>query len=190
MVATLLLAGACSESAPLTGLERSPPDPTAAGTSSLGSRFEITATIRELMDYMVDPAADGLWNSVAIVYTQTGVDRRQPRTDDEWKAVRGQAVALMESMNLLVMDSRHAAPAGTLPGDGELTPAEIDQRISANRAVFGEFAQGLRAASEKALMAIDKKDAEGLFDVGGEIDKACEACHVTFWYPDQTVPTT
>ncbi len=142
------------------------------------------------MDYMVDPAADGLWNSVAIVYTRTGVDHRQPRTDDEWKAVRGQAVALMESMNLLVMDSRHAAPAGSVPGEGELTPAEIDQRMAASRAAFVGFAQGLRTAGQKALVAIDKKDAGGLLDAGGDIEEACEACHVTFWYPNQKAPTT
>jgi hypothetical protein len=142
------------------------------------------------MDYMVDPAADGLWNSVAIVYTRTGVDRRQPRTDDEWKTVRGYAVVLMESMNVLARGSRHAAPVGSVPAEGELTPAEVDQRIAASPAAFVRFAQGLRAASQKALMAIDKKDAGGLFDAGGNIDEACEACHVSFWYPNQKLPAS
>jgi cytochrome c556 len=188
LVATLLLAAACSESPPLTDLERSSPGPTAAGNASQDSRFEITATIRELMDRMVDPAADGLWNSVATVYTRTRVYHKQPRTDAEWKTVRGQAVTLMESMNLLAMDSRRAAPPGSVPGEGELTPAQIDQRIAASRAAFVGFAQVLRVASEKALIAIDKKDAGGLFDAGGDIEEACEACHATFWYPNQKVP--
>jgi hypothetical protein len=26
-------------------------------------------------------------------------------------------------------------------------------------------------------------DAEGLFDVGDKIDKACESCHLEYWYP-------
>jgi hypothetical protein len=189
VVATLLLVAACSESAPQTALKGSRPDAAATGTSSQDSRFEIAATVRELMDYMVDPSADGLWNSVATVYTRTGVEHREPRTDDEWHAVRGQAVELMESMNLLVMDSRHAAPAGSVPGEGELTPAQIDQLMAASRGAFVGFAQSLRTASQQALLAIDKKDAGGLFDAGGAIEEACEACHITFWYPNQKTPT-
>jgi hypothetical protein len=33
------------------------------------------------------------------------------------------------------------------------------------------------------LDAIDAKDPQRLFDVGGEIDEACEACHLVYWYP-------
>jgi hypothetical protein len=92
-------------------------------------------------------------------------------------------------MNLVVMEGRHAAPPGTAPGEGELTPAEIDQRIGANRAALVGFAKGLRVSAAKALVAIDKKDAAALLDAGGDIDEACEVCHVTFWYPNQKVPT-
>jgi hypothetical protein len=33
------------------------------------------------------------------------------------------------------------------------------------------------------LDAIDAKDSARLFEVGGEIDEACEACHLVYWYP-------
>jgi hypothetical protein len=161
-----------------------------APSSPYTPRFVPTATIKELMDSTVDPSADALWDSVAIVYSDKGADERKPRTDEEWHAVRRHAVTLAEATNLLVMDGRHAAPQGTAPGAGELAPSEIDRRIAANRPAFAEFAQGLRATAVKALDAIDRKDSEALLQVGGEIDQACEACHVTYWYPDQAIPRT
>jgi hypothetical protein len=153
-----------------------------------GAPFEITATIRELMDSTVDPAADGLWDSVAVTSTDKGVEETQPKTDADWAAVRRHAVTLMESMNLVVMKGRHAAPPGTKAALGELSPAEIDQHIDVNRGALIGFAKALRATAQKALTAIDKKDVQGLFEAGSNIDEACEACHVTFWYPNQRVP--
>jgi len=189
--ALLLLTGACSQSAPPTGAQQSPPAaaaaPAAAGAAP-ASPYEITATIRELMDSTVDPSADALWDAVSIVTTKKGEEEHKPRTDEDWKAVRRAAITLMESMNLVVMEGRHAAPPGTPPGEGELSPAQIDQRIAANRGALIGFAKELRASAAKALVAIDKKDASALLDAGGDIDEACEVCHVTFWYPNQKVP--
>ncbi len=159
-----------------------------ASAPSQDSSFEITATIRELMDSTVDPSADGLWDAVAVTSTRKGVDEHQPKTDEDWAAVRRHAVTLMESMNLVVMNGRHAAPPGTKAAEGELTSDEIDQKIAANREALVGFAKGLRATAAKALTAVDKKDVQGLFEAGGDIDEACEACHVFFWYPNQKVP--
>jgi cytochrome c556 len=153
------------------------------------SPFIITATIKELMDSVIDPAADDLWGSVEFIASQAGVEDRRPRTDEEWKAVRRRAITLIEATNLLVMQPRHAAPSGTQAGEGELTPAQIDKRIADSRPAFVQFAHGLEATAVKALRAIDKKDADALFEAGGEIDEACEACHLTYWYPNQKIPT-
>jgi hypothetical protein len=180
----MLLLGACSQG-PVSSFRQH-----AADLSLQKSQFEITATIRELMDSTVDPAADGLWNSVASISSKAGMEERQPRTDEEWAAVRRHAVTLMESMNLVVMKGRRAAPPGTQPGEGELTPDEIDQRIAANREALVSFAKALRFSTQGALSAIDKKDVAGLFKAGGEIDEACEGCHIVFWYPDQKLPST
>lgn len=148
-------------------------------------RLVPTATIRELMDDVVDPAADGLWGSVGVVRTKSSTIHRAPRTGDEWASVRRQAITLAESGNLLMIEPRHAAPKGTLAGEGELSPEEIDERIAANRLAFEDLAVNLRNVAGRALQAIDRHDPEELFEVGGEIDVACEACHITFWYPEQ-----
>jgi hypothetical protein len=177
-----VLSTACSQGSPTAQLP-------SRQLARADSPFLITATLKELMDSTVDPSADALWDSVAISYTAQGEDERQPRTEDEWRAVRRHAVTLLEATNLLIMSGRHAAPQGTRAGDGELAPDEIDRRIAADRNAFVQFAHGLHATAAKALEAIDRKDAEALLQAGGEIDQACEACHVTYWYPNQKVPT-
>jgi len=146
------------------------------------------ATIKELMDSTVDPAADGIWDAVVIVSTAAGVDKREPRTAEEWHAVRRHAMTLIESMNLLMMPGRHAAPVGTKPGLGELTPAQIDAAIKANPAEFEQFAGAAQDSAKDALKAIDSKDTAALTRVGGDLDQRCEACHMTFWYPNSARP--
>jgi len=150
--------------------------------------FKTVASIKELMDSTVDPAADGLWDSVAIISNEKGVEKREPRTDEEWQAVRRHAITLIESMNLVMMNGRHAAPPGTRPKLGELSPDQIEAKIAANRPEFDLFADGVRGKALVALDAIDRKDTKTLFSVGSDIDQACEGCHVTFWYPDSQRP--
>lgn len=151
------------------------------------SRFVPDASIREIMEAEVDPAADAIWDSVRIEITVAGEHHKQPRNDEEWKAIRRSAVTLVESTNLLVMDGRQiVSPHAQLPA-GEADPTVLQRRLDNNRAPFVGFAHALREASLKALDAIDAKDADRLLEVGGEIDEACEACHLVYWYPPDLV---
>ncbi len=170
----------------------------AAQAPQSSQQYRLTATIPDLMDGMIDPAADVLWDSVAYIATPKGIEDRQPRTDDEWKTVRNSAITLIEAANLLSMPGRRVdavhPPADAIndapPPLGELSHAEIQQRIDATHDAFAQFARNLQDAGLKALAAITAKDAQGLMDAGGIIDEACEACHVTYWYPNQKRPGT
>jgi hypothetical protein len=155
--------------------------------SAPSSPFMPKASIREIMAAEVDPAADALWDSVQIKITAAGEDHQQPRTDEEWQAVRRSALTLIESTNLLVMDGRHIVGPNVQLPPGEADPAVLQQRLDANRASFNGFAVALRNVSLKALDAIDAKDPNRLLEVGGEIDEACEACHLVYWYPPDLV---
>jgi len=84
---SLLVAAACSRSA-----------------SPRESPLRPTSTIKDIMDSMVDPSADVLWESVATIVTAAGTEERQPKTDDDWKNVHRHAVILVEATNLLKMD--------------------------------------------------------------------------------------
>jgi cytochrome c556 len=150
--------------------------------------FKVYATIKELMDSTVDPAADGVWDSVAVISTATGVEKREPRTPEEWQEVRRHAVTLLESMNLVVMSGRKAAPAGTQPNIGELDPSKIDELIRSSRPAFSAFADEVRKTTRDALAAIDRRDVGALVVAGGKIDQACESCHTTYWYPGEAKP--
>jgi len=155
----------------------------AAGESD--RRLAPSATIRELMSGVVDPAADGLWEAVGVISSKTAIIHREPHTGEEWASVRRRATTLMEATNLLMIGPRRAASEGTIAGEGELTPGEIDERIGTNHASFDQLTMNLRHVARKAIDAIDRRDPQELFAVGGELDVACEACHRTFWYPDQ-----
>jgi hypothetical protein len=159
------------------------------------SSYRLTATIQDLMDGIVDPSADVLWDSVAYIATKRGVEDRQPRTDEQWKTVRYSAITLIEAANLLSMPGRSVAAAAhgpaaaqVPPAPGELTHAEIQQRIDTTHDAFTQFARNLQDAAAQALTAIDAKNAQGLMEAGGVIDQACEVCHLAYWYPNQSRP--
>jgi hypothetical protein len=147
--------------------------------------FFIKTTIREIMDAEVDPAADALWDSVSFTSSLTGPEEKQPRTPQEWHAVRRNAITLLEATNLIVMEGRRIAPANVALTPGELNPAALQRKLDANRAQFLGFAQALRGLMLQTLDAIDAKDSQRLFELGGEIDAACESCHLAYWYPAQ-----
>jgi cytochrome c556 len=151
-------------------------------------QYRLTATVQDLMEGLIDPSADTLWDSVAYIASFKGIEDRQPRSAEEWQAVRTGAVNLIEAANLLIIPGRVVAKdsdSPAQPGPGELDHAEIQKRIDATHEVFEQFAHGLQAAGLQALAAIDAKNAQALMDSGTTIDNACEACHLTYWYPNQ-----
>lgn len=162
---------------------------TSAGADAAAPPLLAVASIKELMDSTVDPAADGVWDAVGVIVNEKGINRHEPHSEAEWHAVRRHAVSLIESMNLVMIEGRHAAPQASKGRLGELTPQQIDAAIAANRPEFNQFAVAARAAGIEALGAIDRKDTAALTRIGGDLDERCEACHLTFWYPNSPRPT-
>src|SRR5262245_49104572 len=71
-----------------------------------------TATIKDIMDSMVDPSGDFLFESVVQIADEKGITEKAPQTDDEWEAVRHHALILLEAPNLLTMEGRKVAQHG------------------------------------------------------------------------------
>jgi hypothetical protein len=111
-------------------------------------------SLKQLMEWAIDPAADAVWDSVKTIITEQGTKEIAPQTQEEWDAVRNGAAMLVESANLLTMDGRAR-------DQGEWLAA----------------ARRLAASARKALKAAESKDAERVFAAGGEIYNACSACH-------------
>jgi hypothetical protein len=55
--------------------------------------------------------------------------------------------------------------------------------IRRDPASWNRQADLLRTAAIESLTIIKRRDAAGLFDVGDKIDRACESCHLEYWYP-------
>jgi hypothetical protein len=146
--------------------------------------FRPDASVKDIMDAMVDPSADALWESVATISTNKGIEERQPRTDDEWKEVRRRGITLMEATNLLLMNRHVGNPGDTSPSAAELPPDQIEARINRDRMAWVTMVHGLHDAVQPALKAIEARNPQGLLEAGEAIDTACENCHTKYWYPN------
>jgi hypothetical protein len=145
-----------------------------------------TATIKDIMDSMVDPSGDFLFESVQEIADENGIREKAPQTDEEWEEVRHRAFILLEAPNLLTMEGRLVAHPNEKSKNPqvELQPEEIQKLVDADRPSFIRRARRLQDAAALALKAADAKDKDALFKAIDGIDKACENCHLHYWYPN------
>lgn len=108
----------------------------------------------QLMEWILDPAADVIWGSVGTIIDASGRQDLRPETDDEWNAVRNAGAVIAESGNLLMMEPR------ARDGDDWM-----------------EYAQGLVDTGVLAIKAAEARDPEAVFDAGGRIYAVCASCH-------------
>jgi hypothetical protein len=151
--------------------------------------FRMVNSIQDIMEGIVAPSSDILFDAVATDITAQGVNEKKPTTDDDWERVEHAAIALVESMNMVKAPGRRVARPGEKtksegPDAPELTPEEITAKINGNRQLFLKYANELQTQAIKALEITRKHDVQGLFDIGEEIDNACESCHLEYWYPN------
>ncbi len=144
-------------------------------------------SIAEIMEAMVMPAAQILWDAVGVDVTAQGQIEKKPETDGQWAALRAAAITLAEATNALVVPGRRAAPPGTESAnpDSELAPAEIEALLAKDRPAWVAHAAVLHATALQAIGAVDARNLDAISEVGGAIDEACEGCHQQFWYPEQ-----
>jgi hypothetical protein len=183
LLASLVLIAACQKPAETTAAAPAPAAPPPP-------EYVPTATVKDLMQSVVDPNADVVWLAVTTVQSAKGTVETRPKNDEEWTKVRHGAIALTEASNLLMVPGRHVARPGEkseTPGV-ELEPSEMEVLINKDLGAWRKRAHGLHEAGVAALQAIDAKDADKLFEVGEQIERACESCHSQYWYPNETIP--
>ena len=145
-------------------------------------------TIRQVMEGIVAPSADVLFNAVAVTVSATGTNEKRPETDEDWDQVRHAAFTLMEATNLLLVPGRRVAlpeEENTSKGPTELPPIKIQEKIAQSPDLFTNHVMELRKVAQQAYKATSEKSVQGLSDVGEPIDRVCENCHLDFWYPDE-----
>ena len=173
LVAVSVIAGCAAPAS-----EKAPP-------AAAAPPYRPVASIREVMNSVIDPSVDEVWNSVGSTVDHKGLTDRAPNADEDWAAVRRHALIVSEAANLLLMHDRPVAPPGapSLAPGVELTPEEIRALIDKNPDGWNFYVQQFQDALTPALAAIDAKNSQALFDAGEKIDETCENCHTTFWYP-------
>ncbi len=144
-------------------------------------------SVKELMENIIDPISDNIFDAVATDITAKGIVETKPTTDDDWAKVRIGAVTLAEGSNLLKIPRDVAPPGETNRSQGpnapELSPEQILAHINQDRALWNKHVDELRDIALEALATAKAKNADALFEVGGKLDKACEHCHLEYWYP-------
>ena len=121
------------------------------------SPYKPVATVGELMEGTVQPAAEVFWGSVSTTISAAGIEEKFPKTDEEWEAVWGGAMTIAESGNLLLMPSR-------VREDAEWT------RLSTALVDIGV----------EAAKAARTRNPETVLEVGEKVYNVCTECHMKF----------
>ncbi len=129
---------------------------TGASTAAVDALAPV-GTVADIMR-VLDPSADELWGAVATDVSVDGIVETAPADEEAWLALETHAIALAEAGNLLLLPGRR-----------------VDDDEWVRRAVQ------LREAGVAALAAVRTRRADAVLDVGEQITRSCDACHVTYW---------
>lgn len=119
--------------------------------------YKPIADTKVLMQSIVEPAAEVVWDAVGTIITLEGREEIQPASQEEWDTIRHQAVTLAEAGNLLMM------PPRAQDGGDWMTLSSL-----------------LVDKGTEAIRAAEARDPERLFAVGSDIYDACNACHAKY----------
>jgi cytochrome c556 len=143
-------------------------------------------TIKDIMDSRVDPAGDYLFESVVESSDAKGLHHKQPHTARQWAEVRHQLQVLIDAPNLLTAPGRKAAHPEDRSRNAavENEPEQIQRLMDSQHADFVVRAGRLRDAAKVGMTAAEARNPKALFKAISGIDKACESCHLHYWYPN------
>jgi hypothetical protein len=179
LVPLLMALVACEQPAPLVAAAAVP-------------AIKPVASIQEVMQALVDPSADAIWEAVSTTITQNGVEDKHPRSDAEWQTMRLHAIRVVEGASLLQVQGRKVVQAGgTLEDEhveGNARLEDIEALLARDPAAFSTAARTLQTSALAVLAAIDARDLQRISETGSALDAACESCHLNFWYPKQQLP--
>ncbi|MBO9575414.1 MAG: hypothetical protein J7494_06745 [Sphingobium sp.] len=113
--------------------------------------------MKEFMGHVMQFGGDSIWKWQGFITDSTGEHALQPKNEKEWTEAESGALTLAEITNILM-----------LPGRRIDDPA------------WDKAVAGVRDVALRAAEAAKNKNYDKFFEIGGELDAACEACHVKF----------
>ena len=138
----------------LCGCQSETTPPAANVTETSQVQYQEVADMKQLMNWIMEPSADVVWESVGTIITEEGEQNLRPETDEQWTAIRDAAAIVAESGNLL------------------LTPGRLRDRDD-----WVKHSHALTKASQAVIAAAEAKDVDSLFTAGGDMYLVCTACH-------------
>lgn len=84
----------------------SAPDETQTTAQAGGPAYNTSLDVIQLMNLVLEPASDILWDSGGWVLDASGYEELYPTTDEGWAYVRAQAAIVVEAGNMLALPGR------------------------------------------------------------------------------------
>jgi len=113
--------------------------------------------LKEFMPHVMQYAGDGIWKRQGFITDKNGERSLFPKNDEEWEEAESGALTLAEMTNVLLIPGRR------------VPDPEWDRAVV-----------GVREVALKAAAAAEKHDEDAFFKAGGDLDVACDACHIRF----------
>jgi hypothetical protein len=73
----------------------------------------------------------------------------------------------------------------TGPDPEELSPTQIKAKLEADPVLWNAKIEALRNVGLEVLEIVKRKDPTELWDASDNLDRACESCHLAYWYPGE-----
>ena len=167
---TVAVAGQADSPSTIGGPQEKPCDaspPKALGPAAPGHAMPAVTVpkgkISDVMNAMMVPSSNAVWNAVATQTDATGTHESRPETDEDWNKLFHSAVELAEVPSLLLVPGRERCVGGAIPPE--------------YRADFASKARELQEAATFAIIAARNHDVDALSAAGERIDVACDFCH-------------
>jgi hypothetical protein len=189
-VVTLAVLAGVSAVSPACSSPKPAPAAAAPQPPALWGDLKPIVSVKELMQYMIDPASDYIFDSVSTVIDPKGrVIEKGPKTDADWEKLRIGAVTIAEGVYLLKVPRPFAPPGdennSVGPDASELSPAQILAKVQKDPVEWNARIEALRNVGLEVLEIVKKKNVPELWDAAENLDVACEQCHASYWYPKE-----
>jgi hypothetical protein len=115
------------------------------------------ASIDDMMEGLVAPAADVVFSSVYSEISEAGIKDFAPQNDEEWGEVRHNAMALVEAGNMLKFDPEYK-----------------------DKPDWEQLCQALMDSAMEVVKVTDAKNADAMLTAGGIMYESCTGCHKVY----------
>lgn len=142
----------------LAACNETPEEGASTGQLPDDERYTLELDMLQFMELVLEPVADGLWDSAGwIDDIEEGYFELYPTTDEGWAEVQYSAAMIVEAGNALALPSR------AYDDDAWLT-----------------YSRAMSDVGLQAMEAAEARNEEDLFQAGAQLYSVCTACHQAY----------